>query len=105
VSRRVTRCTLVGAGLVVCLALVFLVSPHASSAPDGLIRVAADHRLDSGATRAPFFVGPLAGYQVHGVGGRGLARGVAGGIGVIAAFALASVGAGLLAARRSRPPT
>jgi hypothetical protein len=103
VNRRAALLTFVVAGLAVCLALVLLVAPHASNAPDGLIRIAADHRLDSRATPSPAGGGPLAGYQVHGVTNSGLARGIAGCIGVIATFAVSVAGTRLLSARRSRP--
>jgi cobalt/nickel transport system permease protein len=94
--------TFVAAGLAVCLALVLLVAPHASTAPDGLNRVAAQHGIDVGATRSPAAAGPLAGYQVRGVAHDGWSRGVAGGLGVAMTFAVSVAGTRFLATRRTR---
>jgi cobalt/nickel transport system permease protein len=102
VSRRATVSTFVVAGLIVCLTLVFLIAPHASTAPDGLNRVAAQHGLDVGATRSPAAGGPLAGYQVRGAAHDGWSRGVAGGLGVAVTFAVSVAGTRLLATRRTR---
>jgi hypothetical protein len=89
-TRRLSFAGFAVAALLVALALAFFVSPHASSKPDGLEKVAADHRLDSGQS-APAGR-PLAGYSVQSVHDSGLSTGLAGVVGVIATFA---VGAGL----------
>ncbi len=89
---------LIVAGLVLAAALALLVAPRASSSPDGLEKVAADHQLDAGAKPSATDGSPLAGYAV---GGRdsALSTGIAGVAGIAATFA---VGYGLfrLAARR-----
>jgi len=81
-SRRVPMRWFLAAGLGVALLLAFLVSPHASSAPDGLQKVAADHGLDAGQRQQALAGGPLAGYSVSGVHDVALARGLAGIAGV-----------------------
>ncbi|MFN8639098.1 MAG: PDGLE domain-containing protein [Dehalococcoidia bacterium] len=65
----------------------------ASSAPDGLYRVAQDQGFDTRAV-APSG-GLLSGYNVPGIGHAGLSRGIAGVIGV-ATVIMISVGAGRL---------
>lgn len=98
--RRPSTKTLIAAGLVLAAALAVFVAPRASSSPDGLEKVAADHRLDEGAKPSATDGSPLAGYSV---GGHDSAwsTGIAGVVGIAATFA---VGYGLfrLAARRRR---
>jgi cobalt/nickel transport system permease protein len=74
------------AGLVIALALAFFVSPHASSSPDGLEKVAADRGLDRNAKAHAMTDSPLADYSVKGVADTGLSTGLAGLIGVLATF-------------------
>jgi cobalt/nickel transport system permease protein len=94
---------LVVAGLVVAAALAILVSPFASSTPDGLERVAADEALDTEVEDHAMAGGPLAEYGVEGVDNERLGTGLAGLIGVVVTFA---VGFGLFAViRRVRPPS
>ena len=90
--------SLVVAGIVVALLLAFFVSPHASSSPDGLEKVAAEHSLDTGTRPHDLADGPLADYSVRGIEGTRLSTGVAGVIGVLATFAL-TAGAVALARR------
>ena len=78
----------VGAGLAVALLLAFLVSPHASSQPDGLNKVAIDHGFADQQKPQALGDGPLAGYGVKGVDDNRLSTGLAGIIGVAATFAL-----------------
>jgi hypothetical protein len=78
----------VGAGLAVALLLAFLVSPHASSKPDGLNKVAIDQGFDNQQKPHALGDGPLAGYGVDGVDNDRLSTGLAGVIGVAATFAL-----------------
>lgn len=72
------RLFIVGALLAVALAAV--VSLFASSAPDGLERVARDHGIAAAEKQSASAGSPLAGYTVRGVGERtgGAAAGVAG---------------------------
>lgn len=89
-------------GIGVALLLAFMVSPHASSKPDGLEKVAADHQLDTAIRPHALANGPLAEYRMEGIDDTGLATGTAGIIGVGVTFV---VGLGLahglrLAARR-----
>ena len=74
------------------LLLAFFVSPFASSAPDGLEKVAADKGLDTGEQAHALADGPLADYAVKGVDNEKLSTGLAGVIGVAVTFA---VGLGL----------
>ena len=96
--RNVTIGAVVAAGLVVALLLAFFVSPHASSKPDGLEKVAADNGLDAGATAHAAGAGPLADYSVKGVDDHTISTGVAGVIGVAVTFA---IGAGLFLVLRT----
>ena len=78
------------------------VSYFASSAPDGLNRVADDHGI---AAEQPPHAGdgPMAGYGVHGVATPWLSQGIAGVAGVAIVLALTS---GLaFAVRRKRAPS
>ena len=89
--RRTTVGVFVVVGLVVALAVAFLVSPYASSSPDGLQRVAIDTGFEGTATDHALARTPLANYGVNGDDG-GLSTGAAGVIGVGLTFV---VGAGL----------
>ena len=86
------------AGLLVAGTLAFFVSPHASSQPDGLAKVAIDEGFDGSEQPHPLSNLPTAGYKVSGVDDAGLSTGLAGIIGVGATFAL---GAGAVAAMRA----
>jgi cobalt/nickel transport system permease protein len=72
------------------LVLAFVVSPFASSAPDGLEKVAADEQLDSGVTPHALEDGPLADYAVDGVDDERLSTGIAGVIGVLVTLVVAT---------------
>ena len=85
---------LVVVGLVVAIALATLVSPFASSSPDGLEQVAADKALDTDVEAHAFAGGPLAEYGVDGVDNERVSTGLAGLIGVAVTFV---VGVGLFA--------
>jgi len=84
--RRTAPGAVVAAGLAVALVLAFFVSPHVSSQPDGLEKVAADNGLDTGAQAHPLGAGPLADYSVHGVDDPSIGTGLAGVIGVAVTF-------------------
>lgn len=93
--------TLVIAGTVLALALAAFAAPCASSAPDGLERVAADHGI--AAAEHPTWRGaPLPDYQMPGITCPRLATGTAGVIGTLLVF-LAAGGIGLWL-KRQRPP-
>ena len=96
-SRRSIGLFVVG-GLAVALLLAFVVSPWASSEPDGLERVALDQGFAQNATEHATGGSPLADYSVSGVGNAALSTGLSGVIGVLLCFALAG---GLLVAIRS----
>jgi cobalt/nickel transport system permease protein len=81
-------------GFVVAIALATLVSPFASSSPDGLEKVATDKALDTGAEDHALADGPLADYGVDGVDNERVSTGLAGLIGVVVTFA---VGFGIFA--------
>ena len=80
--------------LALAIGLVTAASPFASSSPDGLNRVAADHGFDG---RARAGAGLVAGYAAPGVGDERIAKGLAGFAGTLLVFA---VGAGVARAVR-----
>jgi cobalt/nickel transport system permease protein len=88
------------AGLVVAAALALFVSPWASSAPDGLDKVAKDHGLQQSAH--PLDRSPAAGYELRGVDDHRLSTGLAGLAGVVVTFAVAG---GLVLVVRRRTAT
>ena len=94
----------VAAGLLVAFVLALLVSPRASSSPDGLERVATDEGFLDTADDSAVAGSPLADYAVDGVDDDSISTGVAGVIGVAATFV---VGCGLFlvmrAVHRRRP--
>lgn len=95
----------VGAGLLVALLLAFLVSPQASSQPDGLNRVAIDKGFADRETDHALGDSPLAGYGVEGVDDDRLSTGLAGVIGVTATFVLGGGLFWLVRAGRRRATT
>ena len=97
---RVRLGVFIGAGLVVALALAFFVSPHASSEPDGLNKVASDQGFADRETAHALESAPTAGYAVDGVDDDRLSTGVAGVVGVTVTFAIA--GALFLVVKRTR---
>ena len=96
--RSVTLFVVLGIG--VALILASFVSPLASSAPDGLERVAIDQGFESQATEHAMAQAPFADYGVAGVDNSWLSTGLSGVIGVALCFLLA--GAVVLAIRWSR---
>jgi PDGLE domain-containing protein len=96
-GRKVTVAGLVLTGLLVTLALAFFVSPEASSRPDGLNKVAADHGLGAGERPHALRGAPTAGYALTGIDDDRLSTGVAGVIGVGVVFV---AGLGLFAVVR-----
>ena len=89
VKHRLRLTVFVVAGLAVAAALAFFVSPHASSEPDGLNRVAADEGFADQESNHALDDTPTAGYAVRGVDDDRLSTGLAGLIGVGVTFALA----------------
>ena len=85
-------------GLLVAVGLAMLASGFASSAPDGLNKVAEDHGFAANAKQHLFENGPLAGYAVKGVGNDRLSTAIAGLIGVLVTF---GIGLGLFALLRA----
>ena len=75
-------------GMVVAFGLAFFVSPYASSKPDGLNQVAAEHGFDTGVKTSPVDGSPLAGYGVDGVHDQKMSKGLSGVIGVALTFAI-----------------
>ena len=87
-------------GIGVTLVLAFFVSPLASSAPDGLERVALDQGFANQASPHAMADAPLADYGVAGAQHTWWSTGVSGVIGVLLCFAIA--GALVLAIRWTR---
>lgn len=89
--------TVIMVGMVLALALAAFVSPFASSAPDGLERVAEDHGIV--AAERPVWTGAvLPNYQTPGMAHQGVATGMAGVIGTFVVFVIA-LGVGRLLGR------
>ena len=88
-------------GLLVVLGLAMLVSGFASSAPDGLEKVATDKGFLETARDHLFADSPLADYAVKGVGNERLSTGLSGLIGVLVTF---GVGLALFALLRAMRP-
>jgi cobalt/nickel transport system permease protein len=91
----------IAAGLVVGLALALLVSPFASSSPDGLEKVASEEGFEGSAREHDTADSPLADYGVDGVDDERVGTGLAGVIGVLLTF---GIGLGLFAAVRALRP-
>lgn len=87
--RRPTIAVFIGACLAVALALAFVVSPEASSSPDGLNKVAIDEGFAGTETDHALADVPTAGYAVSGIDDERLSTGVAGVIGVLVTFGIA----------------
>lgn len=75
-------------GIVVALLLAGVVSFYASSAPDGLDRVAADHGIAETEREHDAAGGPLADYRARGIGDDRLATAVAGVTGALVVLGL-----------------
>ena len=84
--------------LAVAVGLAVAVSPFASSAPDGLERVATDHRF---VEQERQHAAPAPGYAFPGIDDPKLATGMAGFAGTLLVFGL---GHGLAAVRRRPAP-
>jgi len=92
------------AALVVSAALALLVSPFASSSPDGLERVAADESFEDAAQAPVWRLPPLPDYQLPGIENEALATGLAGLLGTLVLFAVVLGLGRLLGAPRRRAP-
>ena len=88
-------------GLLIALGLAMLVSGFASSAPDGLNKVAEDHGIAASAKERLFENGPLAGHAVKGVGNDRVSTAISGLIGVLITFSIGLALFALLRAMRS----
>lgn len=98
--RRPGTAAVLAAGLVVALLLAGVASSFASTAPDGLEKVAGDQGFLGTADAHALDASPVAGYAVDGVDDERLATGAAGVAGVLVTFAL---GTGLFLLVRRRP--
>ena len=98
---RVSTRSLVFVGVLVALLLAGGVSYYASSAPDGLNRVAQDQGFSRTERSHPSGRSPLAGYRTEGVHESRVSRGVAGVTGSLVVLALAG-GLTLVLRRGSR---
>lgn len=89
------------AGLAVTLLLALVVSGFASSAPDGLERVAEDTGFAATAEEHQFGGSPIADYTVQGVENERVSTGLAGLVGVLITFGV-GMGVVVLATRAGR---
>ena len=104
-GRRARLWVFVLCAVVVSLALAVLVSPFASSSPDGLAKVAVDKGFaQTAAAHSGWSLAPLGGYSFPGIGSRSIGTAVAGAIGTIALFALLVVVGRLLGRKRQPEP-
>ncbi len=90
---------IVFAGVAVAAIVAFVLSPFASSAPDGLERVAVDHAFADHASEVAPATAVLPDYAVSGVTSEGWSTAFAGLVGTFATFAIGAV-VGLALARR-----
>lgn len=74
-------------GTLVIIALAVLVSPFASSSPDGLEKVAEEHGIEA-AEHATWSRSPIPDYLLPGIGDEGLATALAGAIGTLGVLGL-----------------
>jgi hypothetical protein len=88
-KQRTTLGIFIAIALMVAFGLAFFVSPHASSQPDGLDKVAIDKGFAVSEKPHALDDVPTAGYAVKGVDNQRLATGLAGLIGVTVTFAIA----------------
>jgi cobalt/nickel transport system permease protein len=101
VTPRVRIGVFVLGGLFLAAALAFLLSPEASSRPDGLERVAIDTGFAAAARPHALDELPTAGYAVRGVDDDRLSTGLAGLLGVAVTFTVA--GGALVVLKKVRP--
>ena len=99
-THRVSTRTILLVGLLVALVLAGVVSYYASASPDGLTRVAEDLGFAGAEQASGTRNGPLAGYEVSGLGSR-WSGGLAGVIGCL--VVLACMSALMLVRRRATP--
>ena len=99
-SSRISTRTVLIVGAVVALLLAGVVSFYASSAPDGLEKVATDQGISENEKSHDLDGSPLSDYGTKGVDNERLSGGLAGVAGVAVTFAL--VGGLVLAVRRSK---
>ncbi|MDY7105880.1 MAG: PDGLE domain-containing protein [Actinomycetota bacterium] len=84
-----TRLTFVIVALVVTVGLAMIVSPFASSSPDGLEKVAAEEGFEETAADHALGDSPLADYGVSGVDDERVSTALAGLVGVVITLAVA----------------
>lgn len=95
----------VALALAVAIGLATAASPFASSAPDGLNKVAEQHGFsDRGRLHHVQERSPIPGYAFPGIGDARVAKGLAGFVGTLAVFGLASAIAIAARRRRAVPP-
>lgn len=89
-------------GLLLAAGLAILVAPRASTAPDGLERVAADQGFADAARAHDLADGPLADYSVDGVEDGSLSTAMAGIVGIAITFGIGLLLFGSLRLIRAR---
>jgi len=102
--RRTGMLVFAGGAVLVALLLAAFASPFASTAPDGLNKVAIDKGFDHQAKASAVADGPLAGYAVKDVKNEKVSKGLSGIVGVAITLLVAGLlfgGIWLIARRRS----
>ena len=79
---------IIAVGVLLSLVLAGVVSFYASSEPDGLNKVAADHGFDQFAQDSANASLPTAGYDIAGIDNERLSGGLAGVLGVVVVLAI-----------------
>jgi hypothetical protein len=102
-SRGFSMRLFIAIALALAVGLAFVLSPYASSSPDGLNRVAGDKGFDGSAKLHSIQEdSPIPGYAFPGIQDEKLAKGVAGFVGTLGVFAIGYGAAHAL--RRTRRP-
>lgn len=106
VRRRGVGLIFAGGVILVALLLAAFASPFASTAPDGLNKVALDHGFDHHAEKSAVADSPLAGYAVKDVQHEKISKGLSGIAGVLITLLVAATlfGGLWVFARRRRAP-
>jgi cobalt/nickel transport system permease protein len=97
-----TRTVVIAGGVALALAVALFLTPLASSAPDGLERVARVLGFAGREATDAVIATPLAGYAMHGIGSPAVATALAGAVGTLVMFGVSLLLGWLLARKAAR---